>query len=276
MGWFNKKKKETDKVVEKVSFNEIESVNQQNPDKIYNEEFGKEITVFKEKSNVHEDLEVINGFGVNEALIMECINKIDKIYYSINLEIKEYIRDMILKHPEFCFILLDRTKGEIVGYLLCLGLNELGTVKFLMGQETFENMSEGIFADKESEGLFNLNVAEFAVLPEYQNNKTYQSLFSGLVDALVKEASKHRYVNYSFIEISNIFEREFAEAMNYTTVNDTANNRKMAGAKFDYNKFENIVGFEALKAAYETDEAKQYLALQQDYNYLFSGKVGKV
>lgn len=276
MGWFSKKKKDTDKVVEKVSFNEIESVNQQNPDKIYNEEFGKEITVFQEKSNVHEDLEVINGFGVNEALIMECINKIDKIYYSINLEIKEYIRDMILKHPEFCFILLDRTKGEIVGYLLCLGLNELGTVRFLMGQETFENMSENIFADKTEEGLFNLNVAEFAVLPEYQNNRTYQSLFSGLVKALTEEAAKHRYVNYSFIEISNIFEREFAKAMNYTVVNDTENSRKMAGAKFNVDAFENIVGFKALKAAYETEDAKKYLALQQDYNYLFSGKVGKV
>ena len=276
MGWFSKKKKDTEKVVEKVSFNEIESSNQQNPDKIYDDAYGKDITVFKQKSDVHEDLEVINGFGVNEALIMECINKIDKIYYSINLEIKEYINNLILKHPEFCFILLDRSKGEIVGYLLCLGLNELGTVKFLMGQETFENMSDDIFADKDSEGLFNLNVAEFAVLPEYQNNKTYQSLFSGLAKRLSEEAAKHRYVNYSFIEISNIFEREFANAMNYTIVNDTANNRKMAGAKFDVNHFENIVGFDELKAAYETEEAKQYLALQQDYNYLFTGKVGKV
>lgn len=276
MGWFSKKKKDTEKIVEKVSFNEIESSNQQNPDKIYNDAFGKDITVFKQKSDVHEDLEVINGFGVNEALILECINKIDKIYYSINLEIKEYIKDMILRHPEFCFILLDRSKGEIVGYLLCLGLNELGTVNFLMGNETFENMHENIFAEKTSEGLFNLNVSEFAVLPEYQNNKTYQSLFSGLVKKLTEEAANHRYVNYSFIEISNIFEREFADAMNYTTVNETANSRKMAGAKFNVEHFKNIVGYEDLKAAYETEEAKQYLALQQDYNYLFTGRVGKV
>jgi hypothetical protein len=275
MGWFSKKKN-NERVVEKISLTEIESDNQQNPDKIYNDEFGKEITLFKQKTDIHEDLEVINGSAINEALIMECINKIDKIYYTINLEIKDYIKDMILKHPEFCFILLDRTKGEIVGYLYCLALNELGTVNFLMGNETFENMSENIFADTESEGLFNLNVSEFAVLPEYQNNKTYQSLFSGLVKALTEQAAKHRYVNYSFIEISNIFEREFAKAMNYDIVNDTSNSRKMAGAKFDVNQFENIVGFEELKAAYETEEAKQYLALQQDYNYLFSGKVGRV
>lgn len=275
MGWFSRKKN-NERVVEKISLTEIESDNQQNPDKIYNDEFGKEITLFKQKTDIHEDLEVISGSAINEALIMECINKIDKIYYTINLEIKDYIKDMILKHPEFCFILLDRTKGEIVGYLYCLALNELGTVNFLMGNETFENMSENIFADTESEGLFNLNVSEFAVLPEYQNNKTYQSLFSGLVKALTEQAAKHRYVNYSFIEISNIFEREFAKAMNYDIVNDTANSRKMAGDKFDVNHFENIVGFEELKAAYETEEAKQYLALQQDYNYLFSGKVGRV
>ena len=274
MGWFIKNKKPAG-TVEKVSFNEIESDNQQNPDKIYNEALGSKITVFEQPAKVHDDLEVINGFAISEALIMECINKIDKIYYTINLEIKDYIKDLILKHPELCFILLDRTTGQIVGYLYCLALNELGTVNFLLGNETFENMSENIYADKDSEGLFNLNVAEFAVLPEYQNNETYQSLFAGLAKALVEQAAKHRYVNYSFIEISNIFEREFASAMGYTTINDTQNARKMAGAKFDVNHFSNIVGFDALKAAYETEEAKEYLKLQQDYNYLFTGKVGK-
>ena len=274
MGWFTKNKKPAG-TVEKVSFNEIESDNQQNPDKIYNEELGTKITVFETPAKVHGDLEVINGFAISEALIIECINKIDKIYYTINLEIKDYIKNLILAHPELCFILLDRTTGQIVGYLYCLALNELGTVNFLLGNETFEDMSDNIYANKDSEGLFNLNVAEFAVLPEYQNNETYQSLFSGLAKALTEQAKQHRYVNYSFIEISNIFEREFASAMGYTTINDTKNARKMAGAKFDVNHFSNIVGFDELKAAYETDEAKEYLKLQQDYNYLFTGKVGK-
>ena len=274
MFWF-KKKDESPAKIEKVSSVEIYKDNQENPDRIYDEKYGQPINVFSQPSSINSNLEVISGKGINEALILECINKIDSIYYQINLAIKDYIVNLILKHPELCYILYDKSTGNLVGYLYCFALTEIGTVNFLLGNETFETMSDEIFANPSTmEGLFNLNIAEFAMLPEYQTNENYHALFAALATSLAELTKRNCYVNYSFIEISNIFEREFAKAMNYETINDTKNNRKMAGNVFDYKHFQNIATYDKLKEAYETPEAEEFLKLQQNYNYLFTGKTG--
>jgi folate-dependent tRNA-U54 methylase TrmFO/GidA len=64
----------------------------------------------------------------------------------------------------------------------------------------------------------------------------------------------------------------FAELICSNSLRAKAVTNAVGLLKEEMNQLDSLI----MKAAYETEEAKQYLALQQDYNYLFSGKVGRV
>lgn len=255
--------------VETVSADDIEAINQQSFEKITDDDYGSKITVFEEESEINPDLEVITGFAISEALINECVKKIDKFYYSINASIREYIVNLILKHPDLCYILLDKSKGEIVGYMYCLPMNDRGTVNFLLGNEDFEHMNETLFSPLYQEGLFNINIAEIAVLPEYKVNSTYQTLFSAFLGTLTDLAHKGKFVNYMFMEISCVFERRIARALEFDYLTKTDIDRIMAGRVFDPTFFKNIKTYPKFIEVYQNKEAEAVLAKQQDYNKIF-------
>ena len=254
--------------IQKVSFNEIESYRTQDPEKINDAFYGKKITVFEKLSRVNPDLEIISGDKITSELIHECIEKIDRIYYTINLGIKDYIEKLVLSHPDLCFIAVNKDTKEVVAYLYCFAMTERATVNFLLGNINFENMKDDMFASSDSEGLINLNISEIAVIPEYQKNSTYNSLFSAFVSALAEKARKNIFVNYMFLEISNVFEREIANAMKFKITTDKYE-RKVAGNVFNPKNFIAISTSQELVEAYSTGIAKKFMKLQQNYNYLF-------
>lgn len=268
---FGKKKKEDKKqeMVTTITEEDIETINQQSFEKITNDDFREPITVFEEKSEISPDLEVITGFAISEALINECVKKIDKLYYSINASIREYIVNLVLKHPDLCYILLDKSKGEIIGYLYCFPMNDRGTINFLLGNEDFEHMNETLFSPLYEEGLFNINIAEIAVLPEYKNNATYHTLFNALLKDLTDLAYKGKFVNYMFMEISCVFERRVARALDLEYLTKTNNDRIMAGKVFDPTFFKNLEYYPKFIEVYQNKEAEAVMANQQDYNKIF-------
>lgn len=267
---FGKKKKEEIKEnVTVVSEDDVEAINQQTFENITDDDYREPITVFEESSEINPDLEVITGFAISEALINECVKKIDKFYYSINANIREYIVNLVLKHPDLCYILLDKSVGEIVGYMYCLPMNSRGTVNFLLGNEDFEHMNDSLFSPLHEEGLFNINIAEIAVLPEYKNNTTYQTLFSALLSTLTDLAHKGKFVNYMFMEISCVFERRVARALGFEYLTKTDIDRIMAGRVFDPTFFKNITTYPKFIEVYQNKEAEAVLAKQQDYNKIF-------
>ncbi len=268
---FGRKKKENQKQENVVTVPEedIESINQQSFEKIIDDDYREPITVFEKKSEINPDLEVITGFAISEALINECVKKIDKLYYSINASIRTYIVNLVLTYPDLCYILLDKSKGEIIGYMYCFPMNNRGTVNFLLGNEDFEHMNETLFSPLHEEGLFNINIAEIAVLPEYKNNSTYQTLFNALIKDLTNLAHKGKFVNYMFMEISCVFERRIATALGFEYLTKTDIDRIMAGKVFDPTFFKNIESYPKFIEVYKNNEAKAVMANQQDYSKIF-------
>ena len=254
--------------VQKVSFNEIESYRTQDPEKINDAFYGKKITVFEKLSQKNPDIEIVTGKDITEKIIDECIETIDRIYYTINLSIKDYIKNLVLNRPELCFVAVEKETKKVVGYLYCFAMTERATVNFLLGHNSFENMKDEMFLPAKNEGLFNLNISEIAVVPEYQKNSTYQTIYSALVEKLTEMANENIYVNYMFLEISNVFEREIAKAMKFKITTDKYE-RKVAGNVFNPKNFVAIATSQELMEAYSTPTAKKFMKLQQNYNYLF-------
>jgi len=261
-------KRKQNKTVEKVSFNEIESDNQQNPDKINNENYGTRFDFLDREGNIDEYLEIVNGDRLTAGIVEECIEKIDRIYYTINLEIKDYIKNLVLSHPELCFIAKNKMTGEVVGYLYMFALTSKCTVDFLLGNVSFESLKEEHFLPEGYTGLFNLNIAEFAVVPEWQNSRTYRTLFSEAVKALAKKAESGCYVNFEYIEISNVFERQLAQALGLSILSGSKieKDRKIAGSVFNYETFRNLANYHLLATAYTTIDATNALSNVKDYS----------
>lgn len=264
----------TEQKVSKVSFEEIESDNQQNPNKIYNENFGKTLDFLEKVGNTDEYLDIVTGDRITAELIDECIEKIDRIYYTINLSIKDYIKELILNHPDMCFIAKNKMTGEVVGYIYMFALTSKCTVNFLLGNTSFETMVEEHFLPNGFKGLFNLNIAMCAFVPDWQNNRTFRTVFVAAVKELARKAENGCYVNYSYLEISNIFERTLAEALGMSIISNSnvLEERKIAGCMFDYKKFVNVPGYEALEKAYTTPEAVEELSQAKDYSKFFEDR----
>ena len=88
------------------------------------------------------------------------------------------------------------------------------------------------------------------------------------VEKLTEMANENIYVNYMFLEISNVFEREIAKAMKFKITTDKYE-RKVAGNVFNPKNFVAIATSQELMEAYSTPTAKKFMKLQQNYNYLF-------
>lgn len=261
-------KRKQNKTVEKVSFNEIESDNQQNPDKINNENYGTRFDFLEKEGAVDEYLDIISGDRLTAGVIEECIDKIDRIYYTINLEIKDYIKNLVLSHPEFCFIAKNKMTGEVVGYLYMFALTSKCTLDFLLGNVSFESLKDEHFLPAGYTGLFNLNIAEFAVVPEWQNSRTYRTLFVEAVKALASKAEQGCYVNFAYLEISNVFERQLAQALGLQVLSGSKieKDRKIAGSVFNYEVFRHLSNYNLLANAYTTQNAAIALSNVKDYS----------
>lgn len=258
--------------VEKVSFNEIESCNQQDPRRINDKNYGKNFVFLEVKSKPNPNLKIVSGKDITDELIDECIDKIDRIYYTINLGITDYIKALVKTHPELCFIAVDKKTGSAVGYLYTFAMTGKSTVDFLLGNISFEKMTESDFLEEGFKGLFNLNIAEFAVVPEYQAKETYHAIFAEFIKAVAKKASEGAYINYYFLEISNVFEKKIAEALGFKLLSESKveENRKLAGSLFHYRKFNMLQNFDLLFRAYTTKEAVSYLHNVKDYTNILN------
>lgn len=72
-----------------------------------------------------------------------------------------------------------------------------------------------------------------------------------------------------FMEISCVFERRVARALDLEYLTKTNNDRIMAGKVFDPTFFKNLEYYPKFIEVYQNKEAEAVMANQQDYNKIF-------
>ncbi len=223
---------------------------------------------FTPKKYELDNVVVVYGYDIDVNLIYRCINEIDKIFYPNTSTSPEVIKNLVLKCPQFCFIVMEEDTNKIIGYLYCFPTTESTTLEFLKGQRTFRELKEDDLDVFIGKGIYNIYVASLAIIEDYHNKHVRRMLFECFLNQVISRAKFDDYINYVYMEIASDFEMEICKLFNLEKLSTNKRNRGIYGGLFDLNRFIRLDNFLALNTIYDTIHARDILKFKKDYTPL--------
>ena len=219
-----------------------------------------------------DNVTVVNGFDITSDIIDKCINQIDKVYYPKSTTDPESIKSWVLDHSEFCFVMIDNSSSDVMGYLYCFPTTEDCTIEYLKGSKTFKDLNNDSFDDLVGAGIYNLYIASLGLRDEFHNGYVRRLLFECFVNQVIEFAKRDMFINYIYMEIASKFEKEICHLFNLEKLSDNILKREMFGGMLDLKRFIKLDNYLALEAVYSTIHAKEILKFRHDYTKLIKSE----
>lgn len=212
-----------------------------------------------------DDIAVIYGYDVNTELMDGCIKEIDSEFYSGATTDPEAIKSWVFEHPQFCFVLEEKSTKKVVGYMYCFPMTEEATLGFLKGERTFKELTLDDMDPFVGEGLYNLYIASLAVKEKYHDMDVRRMLFECFLNQAISLAKEDMYINYIFMEIAGDYEYEICRCFDIQKITENKLKREIYGGLFDLKRFIRLDNYDAIDAVYDTKHAKKILMFKEDY-----------